>query len=171
MDEQKATLAKVRESIESELSDFLGKQSAYLESISSDLAPVAHSLSSFLLDGGKRLRPLFAYSAFIGAGGVADKNVKDALKFQIQRVKLLEEKSRSGIEFLHPSSRPCIEAARILYCGIVDAVEAIDYEVFNKRAKVSMTQRLKVAIPAWREGVKARNEFGQGHVQGIAKVI
>jgi phytoene synthase len=102
---------------------------------------------------------------------VADKNVKDALKFQIQRVKQLEEKSRSGIEFLHPSSRPCIEAARILYCGIVDAVEEIDYEVFNKRAKVSMTQRLKVAIPAWREGVKARNEFGQGHVQGIAKVI
>ena len=102
---------------------------------------------------------------------VADKNVKDALKFQIQRVKQLEEKSRSGIEFLHPSSRPCIEAARILYCGIVDAVEAIDYEVFNKRAKVSMTQRLKVAIPACREGVKARNEFGQVHVQGIAKVI
>ena len=99
---------------------------------------------------------------------VADKNVKDALKFQIQRVKQLEEKSRSGIEFLHPSSRPCIEAARILYCGIVDAVEAIDYEVFNKRAKVSMTKRLRVAIPAWRESVKARNEFGQGHIQGIS---
>ena len=99
---------------------------------------------------------------------VADKNVKDALKFQIQRVKQLEEKSRSGIEYLHPSSRPCIEAARILYCGIVDAVEAIDYEVFNKRAKVSMTQRLRVAIPAWRESVKARNEFGQGHIQGIS---
>ncbi|MBJ7393957.1 MAG: hypothetical protein RLY38_467 [Actinomycetota bacterium] len=101
---------------------------------------------------------------------VADKNVKDALKFQIQRVKQLEEKSRSGIEFLHPSSRPCIEAARILYCGIVDAVEAIDYEVFKKRAKVSTSQRLKVAIPAWYQGVKARKEFGQGHVQGIAKV-
>ena len=101
---------------------------------------------------------------------VADKNVKDALKFQIQRVKQLEQKSRSGIEFLHPSSRPCIEAARILYCGIVDAVEAIDYEVFKKRAKVSTSQRLKVAIPAWYQGVKARKEFGQGHVQGIAKV-
>ena len=47
---------------------------------------------------------------------IADKNVKDALKFQIKRVKELDEKSRSGIDFLHPSSRPCIEAARILYC-------------------------------------------------------
>lgn len=99
---------------------------------------------------------------------VADKNVKDALKFQIKRVKQLEEKSRSGIEFLHPSSRPCIEAARILYCGIVDAVESIDYEVFNKRAKVSTSKRLKVAIPAWRSAIKARKKFGQGHIQGIS---
>lgn len=99
---------------------------------------------------------------------VADKNVKDALKFQIKRVKQLEQKSRSGIEFLHPSSRPCIEAARILYCGIVDAVESIDYEVFNKRAKVSTSKRLKVAIPAWRSAIKARKKFGQGHIQGIS---
>ena len=98
---------------------------------------------------------------------IADENVKNALKFQIKRVKDLEEKSRSGIEFLHPSSRPCIEAARILYCGIVDAVEAIDYEVFKKRAKVSTFQRLKVAIPAWQKARKARKEFGSGHVQGI----
>ncbi|MDA3026772.1 MAG: phytoene/squalene synthase family protein [Actinomycetota bacterium] len=99
---------------------------------------------------------------------IADKNVKNALKFQIKRVKELEEKSRSGIDFLHPSSRPCIEAARILYCGIVDAVEAIDYEVFQKRAKVSIAKRLKVALPAWVQGVSARKKFGQGHVQGIA---
>ena len=98
---------------------------------------------------------------------IADENVKSALKFQIKRVKELEEKSRSGIEFLHPSSRPCIEAARILYCGIVDAVEKIDYEVFKKRAKVSTLQRLKVALPAWRKALNARNEFGSGHVQGI----
>lgn len=99
---------------------------------------------------------------------IADKNVKDALKFQIKRVKELEEKSRSGIDFLHPSSRPCIEAARILYCGIVDAVEAIDYEVFQKRAKVSIAKRLRVALPAWVQGISARKKFGQGHVQGIA---
>jgi phytoene synthase len=99
---------------------------------------------------------------------VADKNVKDALKFQIQRVKQLEAKSSAGIEFLHPSSRHCIEAARILYCGIVDAVEKIDYEVFQKRAKVSLNKRLNVALPAWRKGVKARKEFGSGNITGIS---
>ncbi len=79
IEEQKTTLAQLRVSIEAELADFLGERSAYLESISSDLAPVAHSLSSFLLDGGKRLRPLFAYSAFVGAGGVSDKKIIRAI--------------------------------------------------------------------------------------------
>lgn len=79
IDEQKTTLAQVRESIEAELAHFLSERTSYLESISSDLRPVAHSLSSFLLDGGKRLRPLFAYSAFVGAGGVIDKNIIRAI--------------------------------------------------------------------------------------------
>jgi len=98
---------------------------------------------------------------------IADKNVKDALKFQIQRVKQLEEKSRSGIDLLHPSSRPCIEAARILYCGIVDAVEDIDYEVFQKRATVSQSRRIGVAAPAWIKSLNARRKYGQGHIQGL----
>lgn len=100
---------------------------------------------------------------------VADESVKAALKFQIQRVKKLEENSRSGIALLHPSSQPCIEAARVLYCGIVDAVEEIDFEVFQKRATVSLARRLQVAFPAWREAVKARKKFGPGSVTGSVK--
>lgn len=100
---------------------------------------------------------------------IADSDVKAALKYQIKRVKELEARSRSGIAMLHPSSQPCIEAARILYCGIVDAVEAIDYEVFKVRATVPMRKRLKVALPAWRRAVKARKQFGPGRVTGIVK--
>lgn len=74
---------------------------------------------------------------------------KNALREQIARVRDLEEKSRDGIAMLGSASQPCIETARILYCGIVDAVEDIDYEVFSRRAKVSLTRRLQVAIPAW----------------------
>jgi hypothetical protein len=40
--------------------------------------------------------------------------LKEALAFQIARVRMLEERSRPGIEMLHPSSRDCIEAARVL---------------------------------------------------------
>lgn len=79
--------------------------------------------------------------------------ITEALKFQIARVRQLEEQSRAGIAMLDVAAQPCIETARILYCGIVDAVEAIDFDVFNKRATVSLYRRLSVAIPAW---LKAR---------------
>ena len=90
-----------------------------------------------------------------------------ALKEQIARVRFLEERSRSGIQMLHPSSRDCIDAARVLYCGIVDAVEAIDYDVFNQRATVPNRRRIAVALPAWRRARRARRTFGPGHVRGI----
>ena len=64
-------------------------------------------------------------------------------------------------------SRDCIDAARILYCGIADEVANIDYEVFKKRARVSMRERLWVALPAWRRAVRARRRHGAGHVHGI----
>ncbi len=75
--------------------------------------------------------------------------IVNALKFQIARVRELEQSSRAGIAMLSPAGQPCIETARILYCGIVDAVEDINYDVFNKRASVSLTRRLTVALPAW----------------------
>jgi phytoene synthase len=87
---------------------------------------------------------------------VATPQVKAALADQIARVRMLEERSRPGIAMLSPDSQPCIEAARILYCGIVDEVERIDYEVFDKRAKVPLRRRLAVAGPAWVRARRAR---------------
>ncbi len=97
----------------------------------------------------------------------ATPEVKAALRHQIDRVKRLEMESRPGIDMLHPSSRDCIDAARVLYCGIADEVVHIDYEVFKKRATVPMKQRLWVALPAWRRAVRARRRYGPGHVGGI----
>jgi phytoene synthase len=87
---------------------------------------------------------------------IVDERLRNALKFQIQRVRDLEEASRPGIAMLAPDAQPCIEAARVLYCGIVDEVERIDYEVFDKRASVPMRRRLAVAGPAWVRAVRAR---------------
>jgi 15-cis-phytoene synthase len=87
---------------------------------------------------------------------VVDERLRNALRFQIQRVRDLEEASRPGIAMLAPDAQPCIEAARVLYCGIVDEVERIDYQVFDKRASVPMRRRLAVAGPAWVRAVRAR---------------
>jgi len=87
---------------------------------------------------------------------VATPAIKAALAAQIARVRMLEERSRPGIAMLSPDSQPCIEAARVLYCGIVDEVEKIDYEVFEHRATVPLRRRLAVAGPAWARAVRAR---------------
>jgi geranylgeranyl diphosphate synthase type I len=77
--EPKATLKSVRSAVEEELSIFLNRESTYLNSISSDLSPVSDSLTSFLLDSGKRLRPLFAYAGFAAAGGNLEKSATRAM--------------------------------------------------------------------------------------------
>jgi phytoene synthase len=87
---------------------------------------------------------------------VVDERLRNALRFQIARVRSLEERSRPGIAMLDPASQPCIDAARVLYCGIVDEVERIDYQVFDRRATVPLTRRLAVAGPAWIRSVQAR---------------
>jgi phytoene synthase len=71
-----------------------------------------------------------------------------ALKEQIARVRRLQKEAAPGIKLLAPESQACIEAASELYCGIVDEVEKIGYEIFAKRAKTSTWRRIKVAFPA-----------------------
>jgi len=80
----------------------------------------------------------------------------EALKFQIERVRQLQRESNAGIAFLDKESRPCIRAASELYCGIVDEVEAIGYDIFNKRAKTSTFRRARVAGAAYLQAIAAR---------------
>ena len=75
--------------------------------------------------------------------------IVEALKFQIARVRQLQAEAAPGIAMLEASSRPCIEAASTLYCGIVDEVEKIGYDVFNQRAKTSTGRRIRVAGAAF----------------------
>ncbi|CAB4662212.1 MAG: phytoene/squalene synthase family protein [Actinobacteria bacterium] len=79
-----------------------------------------------------------------------------ALKEQIARVRELQKEATPGISLLAPESRPCIEAASELYCGIVEEVEKIGYDIFNNRAKTSQWRRIKVALPAYIRAVAAR---------------
>ena len=75
--------------------------------------------------------------------------IVEALKFQIARVRQLQAEAAPGIAMLEATSRPCIEAASTLYCGIVDEVEKIGYDIFNQRAKTSTGRRIRVAGAAF----------------------
>jgi phytoene synthase len=128
---------------------------------------VAFQLANFIrdvgedLDRGRLYLPLadlaqFGLSRSDLEQRVVTEPVRELLAFEIERVRRLEQASRPGIALLSPDSQPCIDAARVLYCGIVDAVEKIDYQVFSERATVSVPRRAQVALPAWFRAVRAR---------------
>ncbi|GAA0567366.1 polyprenyl synthetase family protein [Paractinoplanes ferrugineus] len=60
----------MRSRVDKALGAFLGEQRARLSGIDPALAEVSDALEAFVLGGGKRLRPAFAYWGYRGAGGV-----------------------------------------------------------------------------------------------------
>ena len=121
---------------------------------------IAFQLANFIRDVGEDLErgriyiPIqelaqFGVSREMLEARVLTPQIIEALKFQIARVRQLQSEAAPGIALLDASSRPCIQAASNLYCGIVDEVEKIGYDIFNKRAKTSALRRLRVASAAF----------------------
>ncbi|MEV0898068.1 polyprenyl synthetase family protein [Actinoplanes sp. NPDC049802] len=71
--------AELRPRVDKALSGFLATQRTRLLEIDPALAEVADALSAFVLGGGKRLRPAFAYWGFRGAGGADSDEVVAAV--------------------------------------------------------------------------------------------
>lgn len=128
---------------------------------------IAFQLANFIRDVGEDLERGRVYLPIteLQASGVTREMLEDrvltpqikaALQFQIARVRQLQREATPGIAMLSPESRACIEAASELYCGIVDEVEKINYQIFEKRAKTSTWRRVKVALPAFFRARKAR---------------
>lgn len=121
---------------------------------------IAFQLANFIRDVGEDLErgriylPLnelaqFGIDRARLSQGVVDDAFVSAMQFQIDRVRQLKREADSTIDNLEPQSRACVRAASELYCGIVDEVEKINFEVFTRRAKTSTWRRIKVALPAW----------------------
>jgi phytoene synthase len=128
---------------------------------------IAFQLANFIrdvgedLDRGRVYLPLQELAAFGVDRTALERRVLtpqiiSALKFQIERVRRLQAEAEVGIQYLDKVSRPCIRAASELYCGIVDEVEAIGYDVFNRRAKTSTARRARVAGMAYLQAIAAR---------------
>lgn len=143
----------------------ISKQSLTEANIAAEKLGTAFQLANFIRDVGEDLTRGRVYLPVteLQSHGVTREmleerivtpQIKNALKEQIQRVRSLQAEAKVGINLLRAESRACIEAASELYCGIVDEVEKIDYEIFDKRAKTSNWRRLKVALPSY---IKARN--------------
>ena len=128
---------------------------------------IAFQLANFIrdvsedLDRGRIYLPLAELAEFgVTPEILAEKKltpeIRNALVFQIARVRRLQSEAAPGIKLLDPASQPCINAASELYCGIVDEVEKIDFDIFTHRATTSTWRRLSVALPAFSQALRAR---------------
>lgn len=78
--------AGLRPRVDAALAGFLARQRCVLATVDAALAPVADAVDAFVLGGGKRLRPAFAYWGYRGAGG-AD---SDAVVAAVSSLELLQ---------------------------------------------------------------------------------
>ena len=69
----------IREEITAHLRTFLSHNTAYLAEISPSLERVGVSLSEYILDSGKRLRPIFAYAGYLATGKEPDSPAMKAM--------------------------------------------------------------------------------------------
>ncbi len=71
------------------------------------------------------------------------------MRFQIERNRQLYAEAWPGIALLDSDGRFSIAAAADLYRGILDDIEAHDYDVFSRRSYVSTWGKLRRLPGIW----------------------
>lgn len=84
----------------------------------------------------------------IARGRVTDR-WRRFMAFQINRNRKLYADSLPGIDKLHANGRFAIAAAAKLYEAILDDIEANDYDVFSRRARISTVGKLRRLPSIW----------------------
>ena len=78
----------------------------------------------------------FGYSETELLNGVINNAWKELMAFQLERARSWFARSESGVKMLSADARWPVWASLRLYRGILDAIEKVDYDVFNNRAYV-----------------------------------
>lgn len=86
--------------------------------------------------------------AEVFAGKVTE-NWRAFIRYQIQRNRQLYEESQPGIALLAPEGQLAIAAAADFYSGILNDIEAHDYDVFTRRARVSGWGKIRRLPQLW----------------------
>jgi 15-cis-phytoene synthase len=87
-----------------------------------------------------------------------DPRVRSALAAQHEITRGIYRFAGDGVPMLAPWSRPCVATALTLYSEILDRIEASDFAVFGRRARVGTARRLYVAGGALLQAWRARRE-------------
>jgi phytoene synthase len=135
-------------------------QAVYLPQEEAIALGIANQLTNILRDVGEDVQrgriylpledlALFNYSEKDLYKGVNDKRWRSLMQFQIQRARDYYQKAEIGIRALNADSRWPVWAALLLYQGILDVIEANNYDVFTRRAYVSTPKKMLYLPVAW----------------------
>ena len=81
--------------------------------------------------------------------GEVNESWRAFMRFQIARNRQLYKEAWPGIALLDKDGRFAVAAAAELYRGILDGIEAHDYDVFHRRAYVSAWDKLRKLVALW----------------------
>ena len=83
------------------------------------------------------------------AAGTVDDRWRALMRFQIERNRRLYAEALPGVDMLHADGRFAIAAAGELYRGILEDIEANDYQVFARRAHLTGWGKLRRLPGIW----------------------
>jgi phytoene synthase len=74
--------------------------------------------------------------------GIRSERFRNLMRWEISRAERLYQASWQGVALLHRDGQMAVAAAALLYRGILPKIVANDFDVWNKRACVSSTEKL-----------------------------
>lgn len=83
------------------------------------------------------------------ARGEVNEAWRNFLRFQIDRTRKLYAEAEQGIALLERDGQLAIGAASVFYQGLLEAIEANDYDVFSKRASLTAWGKLSRVSALW----------------------
>jgi phytoene synthase len=78
----------------------------------------------------------------------------ELMNFEIERARALYREAEQGIPLLEPDTRFTVLLAARLYARILDEIEHNGYDVFTRRAHLSLPAKLRAAPRIWRAAHK-----------------
>lgn len=92
---------------------------------------------------------LFGVSEEQLLSGHTDDAFRAMMRFQAARAREYFDKGRELIPMLDPAGRACVQVLGAVYSGLLERIEARDFDVFSSRVRVPGRTKVRMAMGAW----------------------
>lgn len=105
----------------------------------------------------------FGYSESELFHGIINENFTRLMRFQIERARRYFDSGKRLLPLLSRRSRSCPAVLHGLYSRVLDRIEAQDYNVFERRVRLSSCQKLRLTTKLWLRSIFLPSEV-KNHV-------